>query len=372
LIDTRAKRLAGIIVGYSTAVKQGDRVSINIGDDVPSDFVCLLVEKIAEAGGIPFVNISRARISRTLTIHASEEQLKLLCERDLAFMKEMQCYISIGGGVNNCEFADVPTDKTQLTRTHYGTYLLDYRVNNTRWVSMQWPTASIAQLASMSSEQFEDFYFDVCNLDYSKMASAAAFLVERMKRTDMVRIIGPKDTDIKFSIKGMEVVPCTGNYNLPDGEVFTAPIKESTEGIIHYNVTTSCHGKPCDDVRLVFKEGKIIEATGSDTKGINEVLDADEGARYVGEFAIGINPNITTPMRNTLFDEKIAGSIHLTPGMCYDMASNGNKSKIHWDMVLIQRADYGGGEMYFDDELIRRDGLFVPDYLKCLNPENLV
>jgi aminopeptidase len=297
--------------------------------------------------------------------------MQILRKRDLDFMKEMQCYIAVRGGANRSESADVPKEKGKLCQTHYGTDVLQYRVNHTRWTSMQWPTPALAQMGSMSTEQFEDYYFDVCTLDYTRMDAAAVPLVERMKRTDKVRIVGPADTDIEFSIKGIPVVACTGTFNLPDGEIFTAPVRESVNGVIHYNVGTFCHGKPCDDVRLVFKDGKVIEATGSDTKGINEVLDTDENARYVGEFAIGINPLITKPMRNTLFDEKISGSIHLTPGMAYEVANNGNNSKIHWDMVMIQTEEYGGGEMYFDDELIRKDGLFVPDYLQCLNPENL-
>ena len=211
----------------------------------------------------------------------------------------------------------------------------------------------------------------MCTLDYDKMAAAEQPLKERMERTDRVRIVGPNDTDLTFSIKGIPAIPCIGDRNIPDGECFTAPVKDSVNGVLHYNAGTIYNGKAFDDVRLVFKNGRIIEATGSDTKADNEIFDTDEGARYVGEFSLGFNPYIKRAMRDILFDEKICGSIHFTPGQAYDEADNGNRSKIHWDMVLIQTEEFGGGEIWFDDELIRRDGKFVPDYLQGLNPENL-
>jgi aminopeptidase len=229
----------------------------------------------------------------------------------------------------------------------------------------------MAQLAGMSTEQFEDFYFDVCTLDYAKMSEAEKPLKDRMERTDRIRIVGPLDTNLEFSIKGIPAIQCDGDRNIPDGEVFTAPVRDSVNGVIHFNAGTIYQGKPFDNIRLVFKDGKIVEATGSDTKALNDILDTDDGSRYVGEFALGFNPHIKRAMRDILFDEKINGSIHLTPGRAYEEADNGNRSKIHWDMVLIQTEECGGGEIFFDDELIRKNGRFLPDYLQVLNPENL-
>jgi aminopeptidase len=286
-------------------------------------------------------------------------------------MKEMQCYIALRGGNNITEMSDVPDEKVKLSQKHMKP-VLDYRVQKTKWVVLRWPSPSMAQLAGMSTEQFENFFFDVCTLHYAKMAAAEEPLKERMERTDKVRIIGPLDTNLEFSIKGISAIPCVGDRNIPDGELFTAPVKDSVNGVIHFNAGTIYQGKPYDDVRLVFKDGKIVEATSSDTKALNEVLDTDEGARYVGEFSLGFNPHIKRAMRDILFDEKIMGSIHFTPGQAYEEADNGNRSKIHWDMVMIQTEECGGGEIWFDDELIRKDGRFVPDYLQGLNPENLV
>jgi aminopeptidase len=228
----------------------------------------------------------------------------------------------------------------------------------------------MSAMSAMSTEAFENLYFNVCNLDYSKMEKAMTPLVELMERTDKVRIVAP-NTDLTFSIKGIPAIKCAGDCNIPDGEVYTAPVKDSVNGRISYNVPSTENGIRFTDISLLFKDGKIIEATSNNTKAINEIFDTDEGARYVGEFAIGFNPFVHSPMCDILFDEKIAGSIHFTPGMCYEDAPNGNKSAIHWDLVLIMRPEYGGGEIWFDDKLIRKDGLFVVDELKCLNPENL-
>jgi aminopeptidase len=298
--------------------------------------------------------------------------MQILTRRDLEFMKDMQCYIAVRGGHNITENSDVPDDKMQIVQEHWRKPVLDQRVDHTKWVVLRWPTPSMAQLAGMSTEGFEDFYFDVCTLDYAKMARAEEPLKDRMMRADRVHLKGPADTDITFSIKGIPAVPCIGDRNIPDGEVFTAPVRDSVNGVIHFNAGTIYNGKPYDDIRLVFKDGKVVEATGSNTPGINEVLDSDEGARYIGEFSIGFNPCVKQAMRDILFDEKIAGSIHFTPGRAYEEADNGNRSKIHWDMVLIQTPEFGGGEILFDDELIRKDGRFVPEYLHGLNPENLL
>jgi len=371
LFDPRMKKLADVLVGYSTKVQPGERVLIE-AYDAPAEMVTLLIDRVAEAGGLPFAQVHSARVLRSLYMHATEEQSKIYGKRDLEFMQQMQVYIGLRGGFNINETSDVPDEKRKIYQEHWQKPVSDWRVSKSKWVVLRWPTPSMAQLAGMSTEQFEDFYFDVCNLDYAKMAQAEKPLKERMERTDRVRIVGPKDTDLAFSIKGISAIQCDGDRNIPDGELFTAPVRDSINGVIHYNAPTVYQGKSFDDVRLVFKDGKIVEATSSDTKSLNEILDTDEGARYVGEFSLGFNPHIKRIMRDILFDEKIDGSLHFTPGQAYEEADNGNRSKIHWDLVLIQTPEHGGGEVWFDDELIRKDGRFMPDYLQGLNPENLV
>jgi len=249
--------------------------------------------------------------------------------------------------------------------------VLDYRVNKTKWVILRWPTPAMAQQAMMSTESFEDFFFRVCTQDYSRMVKGMQSLETLMANTDQVHLKGP-DTDLRFSIKGIGAVACGGSHNIPDGEVFSCPVKDSVEGEITYNAPTIYQGVSFDRIHLKFEKGKIVHADGSNAERLNEILDSDAGARYIGEFAIGFNPHILEPMRDILFDEKIAGSFHFTPGQAYEEADNGNRSQVHWDMVQIQRPEYGGGEIWFDGELIRKDGLFVKEALKTLNPDYLL
>jgi aminopeptidase len=279
--------------------------------------------------------------------------------------RKTDCYISIAGSNNNFDLSDVPAKKMAMYRKLFWTPVFGKQIiKKSRWVALRYPNDGMAQLAQRPQEVFENFYFDVCCIDYRKMSKAMDPLVRLMKKTKNVHIKG-KGTDLSFSIKGIPVVKCDGHNNIPDGEVFTAPVRNSVNGVVQFNTPSLYEGTVYNDIRLEFKNGKVIKATCADNQPkMNKILDTDPGARYVGEFAIGVNPMIKEPMKDTLFDEKIDGSFHFTPGECYDDASNGNKSAIHWDLVLIQRKDYGGGEIWFDNRLIRKDGKFVIPELK--------
>lgn len=368
--DPRLEKFAEVITGYSIEVQPGENVLIEmIGIEDP-EFLKVLIEKVYEKGGNPFYNIKDPRVNRAFLKGANEEQLKKQMIVDMTQMKQMDGYIAVRGGDNITELSDVPSEKINLYNKLYRE-VLDERVNNTKWVIMRYPTPSMAQLSGVPTDVFEEFYFNVCTLDYKKMDKAMDALENLINKTNTVRLVSP-GTDLTFSLEGLGGVKCSGKRNLPDGEVYSAPVKDSVNGVITYNATTLYNGTTFDNIRLVFKDGKIVEATGSDNKKLNEILDTDEGARYVGEFAIGVNPYVLHPMKDILFDEKIAGSIHFTPGQAYEgIADNGNRSAVHWDMVLIQRPEYGGGEIYFDDVLIRKDGLFVVPELEDLNPEKL-
>ena len=312
-----------------------------------------------------------ARITRELALAATEKQLEVTSAIELARMKKMDAYIAIRGSHNITELSDVPEATMALIMGSMRP-VLDYRINKTKWVVLRWPTPSMAQQAQMSTEAFEEFFFKVCTLDYTRMLPGMKALKQLMDKTDRVHLKGP-GTDLRFSIKGIGSVMCGGDRNIPDGEVFSCPVKESVEGCVTYNAPTIYQGTAFDGVYLEFSKGKIVKATASsNSKKLNEILDSDAGARYIGEFALGFNPYVLEPMRDILFDEKIAGSFHFTPGQAYSTAGNGNKSRIHWDLVCIQRKDYGGGEVWFDGKLIRKDGLFVPAALKKLNPEYLI
>ena len=368
MTDPRYRKLAKLLVEYSTELKKGEHVLLDM-IDVPDEFSVELVRAARAAGAIPIVEVRHTRVTREMLRETNEKHATLVHDIELFRMKKMQAYIAIRGSGNASENADVPSDRMAL----YSKTLrpvLNYRVNKTRWCVLRWPTPSMAQAAGMSTEAFEDLYFEVCTMDYAKMARAMVPLERRMKRADRVCIRGP-GTELSFSIKGIGAKMCKGDRNIPDGEVFSCPVKKSIYGHIQFNTPTLYSGTKFENVSLEFKEGKIIKATSNNNQRLNEILDTDPGARYTGEFSLGFNPYIQSPMCDILFDEKIAGSLHLTPGQAYEDCDNGNRSAVHWDMVLIQRPEWGGGEIWFDDELIRRDGTFIPKDLKPLNPANL-
>ena len=371
MMDPRYERLADVLIGYSTALKKGERILIE-SFDIPPEMSNALIRRTKQAGGVPLISTKSNLVLREMYMNATEEMMKAIGEYERFRMERVQAYIGMRGSYNISETSDVPMEQMKLYQKHWLKPVhLEVRVPKTKWVVLRWPTPSMAQQAGMSTEAFERFYFDVCTLDYSKMSRAMDPLKKMMERTDKVRIKGPKDTDLTFSIKGLPAVKCDGHLNIPDGEIFTAPVKDSVSGVIHYNAATIYQGTTFEDVRLVFKKGKVVEATSTDTKKMNEILDSDAGARYVGEFALGVNPYIERPMKDILFDEKIKGSLHFTPGNAYDEADNGNRSEVHWDLVLIQTPALGGGEIYFDGKLVRKDGLFVPKELQGLNPDRL-
>ncbi len=369
--DPRFEKLADVIVGHSTELKDGEKILIE-AIDIPPEMVVALIKKVRAVGGLPFVTVKQNIILRELYTSAAKESMQLAGQLEAARMQEMDAYVGLRGSHNIAELSDVSEEGMKLYQslwwkpTH-----LDIRVPKTKWVVLRWPSSSMAQQANQSTEVFEDFYFDVCTLDYGKMSKAMDALVQLMDSTDRVHIKGP-GTDLTFSIKGIPNIKCAGERNIPDGEVFTAPVRDSVNGELTYTAKTIYRGVVHDGIHLTFKDGKIIQAESDKTEQLNKVLDTDEGARYIGEFALGINPYITAPMLDILFDEKIGGSFHFTPGNAYEgEADNGNRSQVHWDMVCIQTPEYGGGEIYFDDQLVRKDGLFVLDSLKPLNPENL-
>lgn len=369
-MDERIKKLAYNLINNSCKVQKGEHVLINAVGADSIDLAKALIKEIYRAEGFPHIDFKDSSISREMYLGCSEGQLQVINDYELYRMKQMDAFIGIRSTDNTYEYSDVPDDKVKLTNQLMDD-VLRQRVDHTKWVVLRYPNASMAQSAKMSKEGFEDYYFNVCNLDYGKMGMAMENLKTLMEKTDKVHLKGPA-TDLTFSIQGIPVIPCAGEANIPDGEIYTAPVKDSVNGKISYNTPSQYQGVIYEKIVFTFKNGKIVEASSNDTKKINAILDTDEGSRYIGEFAIGVNPYITKPMMDTLFDEKITGSFHFTPGASYEDAFNGNKSAVHWDLVCMQTPEYGGGEIYFDDVLIRKDGRFVLDDLLCLNPENLI
>jgi aminopeptidase len=370
--DPRLTRLADLLVNFSVKLQTGEHLLIET-IDIPDAMTIELIRAAHRVGGHAHVATRSSRVLRAIDEAGDDACFEVWGAYDVERMKRMDAYIALRGSGNANENAGIDPDRMHAKGKHYMRPVhFTERINNTKWCVLRWPSSSMAQLSGVSTEAFEDFYFDVCTLDYAKMNDAATHLVARMNATDQVHILGPGDTDLTFSIKDIPAVPCCGEMNIPDGECFTAPVKDSINGVMHYNTPTIYHGHRFENVRLVFKDGKIVEAT-ADRGGehLDAIFDTDEGGRYVGEFAIGFNPHVKEAMMDILFDEKIDGSLHFTPGNAYAEAFNGNTSDIHWDMVLIQRPEYGGGTIAFDGEVIRKDGRFVVDDLMGLNPENL-
>jgi aminopeptidase len=367
--DERYVKLANLLVRFSVNLQPKERVLVNT-IDIPDEMTIALLQAVHDAGGVPILRSQSNKILRVQNTTLGEEAFSSICEVSLDEMKKMNAFIALRGGNNAFYQSDVPQEqKIMIDRIMRP--VQDWRVQKTKWVILRWPSDGFAQQAKMSTNEFEDFFFRVCTMDYAKMERGMNFLKKRMEVTDRVKISG-NGTELSFSIKNIPAIPCGGHHNIPDGEVFTAPVKDSVNGIIQYNTPTVYQGIPFENIRLEFKNGKIVSGNaGSKTSELNKILDADEGARYVGEFAFGFNPHVLSPLCDILFDEKIAGSFHFTPGQAYEEADNGNRSQIHWDLVCIQRKEYGGGEIRFDDELIRKDGLFIPSELQLLNPENL-
>jgi aminopeptidase len=363
--DKRNEILAKNLIHYSCKLKKGEKIMIEVKGKETLELAKELIKETTKIGAIPFWYYNDESLQRNWVMGASENQFKAFGKLHLKLMKEFDAYLGLRGSDNPFDLADVPGKQTNMNNMHYYKPVhLEQRVKRTRWCVLRYPNNAMAQLAETSQETFEKFYFDVCCLNYAKMSKAMTPLVSALRKTNMVRIVAP-GTDLNFSIKGIGVVKCDGERNIPDGEAYTAPVKDSVNGYITYNTPSLTQGITFEKIKFEFRNGKIVHAEcANNTKKLNEILDTDKGARYIGEFAIGVNPFILHPMKDTLFDEKIAGSFHFTPGQCYDEAPNGNKSAIHWDLVQIQRKDYGGGEIYFDDKLFRKNGIFVDKNLE--------
>ncbi len=372
MLDPRVTRLAELLCNHSIKITAQDKVLIH-AFDVPDDAIVEIMRVVQSKGAQVMVRLESGAVRRQILAGLTEANVKTIAAIEKYEMEQMTAYIALRGTPNPLENAEIPSETMRLWSKEYTTpVVFGVRVPKTRWVALKWPNPGMAMAAGMSTQAFEDFYFRVCTLDYEKMTEACKPLEELMRNTDMVHIKGP-GSDFTFSIKDIGAVACCGEANIPDGECFSAPVKDSVNGTVQFNTISLYEATEFKDIRYVIKNGRIEDATaGANTEKINQILDTDEGARYFGEWSLGFNPYVLHPMKDTLFDEKIAGSFHFTPGNAYDPpGGNGNKSSIHWDTVLIQRPEYGGGEIWFDGRLIRKDGLFMVPELEALNPDRL-
>ena len=365
-MDERLSKLSNTIVNYSVSVKENDKVLIQYESSMCKPLIKCLIKDIYKNKGIPFVKLIDNELETLIKENASSEVIDEMVKMKTYEVDNFDCFIRICYTENEYEDKDISID----IRKELGSKsqkIDDVRINERRWVLLNYPSLVDAYKAKMKYDDFYNYSMDVMNVDYKSLNEKIKPLKDLMEKTDKVRILGP-NTDIEFSIKGMNAIPCCGTANIPDGELYTAPIKESVNGVITYNTPSPYRGNIFNNIRLEFKDGKIINCSANEHQSeLEEIFNIDEGARYIGEFSLGFNPMITKPMGDILYDEKIMGSLHFTPGRCYEDCDNGNISSVHWDLVLIQTEEFGGGEIYFDDVLIRKDGKFVLDELKDLN-----
>ena len=371
-MNKKIEKLALNLLNHSIKLEKGEKILIEMLGTECTDLAIELVKQSKKIGAIPIFNIIDYKVLKEILIDANEEQVKEYAKYDLIRMQNVDAYIGIRSA-NPKELEGISKESMELYNKYYQTPVhFEERVKRTKWCILRYPTKWLAELAKMSLDEFTEFFYNVCTLDYDKMEKAMEPLKQLLSNTKNVHIVGP-GTDLKFSVENIPAEKYFGTYNIPDGEVASCPTKYSANGYITYNTETVYNGIIFKNIYFEFKDGKIIKAEAGDkTKEINEILDTDEGARYIGEFAFGLNPYIKNTMGDTLFDEKIAGSFHFTPGTALEESDNGNRSNIHWDIVCIQTPEFGGGEIYFDDVLIRKDGEFVLDELKALNPKNLI
>lgn len=362
----KIEKLSKKIVNYSLEINENDKVLISYQSQECNDLVVSLIREIKNLGAVVHTKLIDPIINRELMLATGKQRAKIMGDYSKFEVEHYTAFIQIRYSINDYEDNDVPSDKRNLISKNTRKYD-EIRINERKWVLLNYPSPLDAYKAHKSIDKFKEYAIDAMITNYDDLYERMKPLKDMMEKTDKVRIVGP-NTDISFSIKGMPIIPCCGKSNLPDGEIFTAPIKNSVNGKITYNTSSPYRGSIFNNVSLEFKEGKIINATCDGNNDIlNDIFNTDEGSRYVGEFSFGLNPNILYPIGDILFDEKIKGSIHFTPGQAYYEADNGNRSDIHWDLVLIQRPEYGGGEIYFDDILIRKDGEFVVHELQHLN-----
>jgi len=370
--DPRINRLAALLIKYSCALKPREKVVIE-AINTPREIVIELIREARAVGATPLVSLKDDRIIRELALTYDAEDVRFMARSELHVLEQADAFISIRAPLNTQEYAGIPGEKLRNILEHYIQPVhYEHRNNHLRWVALRWPTAAMAERAGMSTEAFEDLYFDLCLRDYAHLSETMDPLIELLEKTDEVLVVSPNGTNLSFSIKGIGAHKSDGRNNIPDGEVFTAPVRESVNGRIRFNVPSVYYGVTFEDVCFEIRDGKIVNATCSrEQTKLQDILDQDAGARYVGEFAFGVHPGLQRPLRDILFDEKIAGSVHIAPGNAYSVCDNGNRSAIHWDLILMQTPEMGGGEVYCDGRLVRKDGWFIPDQLAALNPGNL-
>lgn len=363
----RLDDLGKILLDFSVTIKKGEKLVIDTCVEA-KPLVQRIIKLATERGAFVHLILNDDDYNQDMIINNTSQ--KKQHEKDVELLVEqfdsMDAYIVIRSSKNSFNSAGVDT-KTMSQYSITQRPSLTKRLTK-KWVLLSWPTHGLAQQAEMNFDDYYEFCLNSMICDYEQMNHDLQPLKDLMIKTDKVKIVAP-NTNLEFSIKNIDVEICGGKINIPDGEVYTAPVIDSVNGYITYNVPSSQRGKVWNDVKLTFKNGQIInaECSNQSNEELMDIFGSDEGASFIGEFSFGVNQNIKKPIGYTLYDEKIGGSFHFTPGNAYEHTDNTNRSALHWDLVCILNEEFGGGEIYFDDKLIQKDGKFVLDQLKALN-----
>jgi len=372
--DPRVLEVAKLVTGYSIDVQPGETVLIHCTvDTVP--MAAAMIAEVYKRGGYPFVNYVNEELQAALSDGADRRQAERLMKLRMWHATDMDCIIHLNVPRSLYAVSSTPKERQKELEKWNLEIQEELGLNWERSVVkpcvMTFPTYLTANNGHMSLIEYTDLYYKACTADYPAIGAALERLSSYMNDISEVHLLGV-GTDLRFSVKGMKMLVSAGDRNMPDGEGYCSPVIDSAEGVISYNIPSFYRGTLYENVVFELSKGKIVKAESNYTDRINEVLDMDEGARCIGEFAIAVNPHIVKPSGTILFDEKMTGSIHFTPGREIWKAGNGNRSIVHWDLVYCQLPQYGGGEMLFDGTLVRKDGRFVVPELECLNPEHLV
>ena len=364
--DPRLMKLAELLVVYSVAIKHGDKVLIN-GSSIAGPLLNEVYAAVLRAGGHPLMLVSLPDIDDVMYRYASEDQLKFMPPPLMLGIETYDASISVSGTTNTKNLSNVDPAKV-VTRSQGRREMLDVFMKRAasgalRWTGTLFPTHAYAQDAEMSLRDYEDFVFRACMPDmedpigyWQSFSRWQQKIVDWLKGKKAIRVSG-KGTSLTLSIADRSFISCDGHHNMPDGEVFTGPEENSVNGYITFSYPAIYQGREVTGVRLEFQDGKIITASAEKNESfLQQILDTDEGSRYVGEFAIGTNEGIRQFTREILFDEKIGGTIHMAMGAGYPETGSRNHSSIHWDMICDLR---DGGEIWVDDELLHKDGRFV-------------
>ncbi len=353
--DPRVSKLASILVHHSIEVKKGDVVLISSSTELAKPLVLEVYREVVKSGGHPLTSIGFEETSNIFYKYASKDQLLNFPKIKMYEAKNIDCVVNIRAAANKKALSNIDP-KALSERSKVLRPIGEEIVNNKRWILCNFPTNGLAQEADMSLDEYEDFVYSATNIDWNKVKKEELKLKKALDKAGEVRIVG-EDTDLTVSIKGRKAIPCYGERNMPDGEVFLSPVEDSADGHIYYEMPAIYQGREVTGIRLKFRDGKVVDA-GADKneKFLITMLDTDKGARYLGELGIGVNYGIQKFTKDILFDEKIGGTVHLAVGRSYEDAGGKNISAIHWDMIKDLRKK---GAIYLDGKAIQKNGRFL-------------